>query len=110
MHERGQEEESQGCMPQGTGEKLRGIEAGQTDGSWMPREVWNILSRWRSWILGGVWVRADPREPLLRAEEVQSWHDSQSYRSDNQVAGFKTTHRECDGAGLQARLAHQTPS
>lgn len=93
-----------------TGEKPRGIEAGQTDGSWMPREVWNILSRWRSWILGGVWVRADPREPLLRAEEVQSWHDSQSYRSDNQVAGFKTTHRECDGAGLQARLAHQTPS
>lgn len=53
-------------------------------------------------------MRADLREPLLHAEEVQSWHGSQSYRSDNQVAGFETT-RECDGAGLQARLAHQTP-
>lgn len=63
----------------------------------------------RAWILGGVWVRADLREPLLRAEEVQSWHGSQSYRSDNQVAGFEITHGECDGAGLQARLAHQTP-
>jgi hypothetical protein len=54
-------------------------------------------------------VRADPREPLLCAEEVQSWRDSQSYRSDNQVAGFKTTPGECDGGGLQARLAQQTP-
>lgn len=77
----------------------------------MLREVWNVVNRWRARILGsrGVWVRADPREPLLCAEEVQSWRDSQSYRSDNQVAGFKTTPGECDGGGLQARLAQQTP-
>lgn len=85
---------SPGCMAWGTGEKPRGNKAGQTDGFWVLKEVWNILGRWRAWSLGslgGVWVSADPRKPLLHAEDAQSWHDSRSYRSDDQVAGFETT-------------------
>lgn len=48
---RGQEEETQGCMARGTGEKPRGSEAGQTDGFWILREVWNVVNRWRARIL-----------------------------------------------------------
>lgn len=99
-------------MAWSTGEKPRGNEAGQTDGFWVLKEVWNVLGRWRAWSLGSlgaVWVRVDPRKPLLHAEEAQSWHDSQSYRSANQVAGFETTPGEFDGVGLQARLARRTP-
>lgn len=95
-----------------TGEKPRGNEAGQTDGFWVLKEVWNVLGRWKArslGSLGAVWVRADPRKPLLHAEEAQSWHDSQSYCSANQVAGFETTPGEFDGVGLQARLARRTP-
>lgn len=91
------------------GETPKGSEPGQTDGFWVLKEVWNVLGRWRAWSLGslgGVWVGTDPRKPLLHAEEVQSWNDSRSYRSDNQVAGFETTPGEFKGVTLQARLAH----
>lgn len=112
MHKGIRGKRAQGCMAWDTGEKPRGNEAGQTDGFWVLKEVWNVLGRWRAWSLGSlgaVWVRVDPRKPLLHAEEAQSWHDSQSYRSANQVAGFETTPGEFDGVGLQARLARRTP-